>query len=407
MGLPLARVGPPRARRRFAIRDRLPSSFPGACARYCGSAKLRHFRASTVRRLVVGLGARGYCTATRIPFLSSQLPSTTFATAQPGTASSATVQSSTCKPLCGSKKAAKSRSACALLPMFLAALGSIGRRLATPTPLAAAVRSMASVPRMARIGDLKKYKPTSPGRRHRVVIDKAGLWRGGPEPSLTWRVTGMIQAGRNAGGGIVTRGRKAPTHRRQYRMVDFHRKRTDPAVVTRLEYDPNRSAFIALIKYTCAPPPHAVRLRRQPRAAAARRACSPSLLYCPCTAPMPFTCIVTLPPRASLRATARRLPRAATRRPEPCKAASLTRNECTTLGHDDDKFTPTGPRPSSGHSGYDPRQLTPSRKTLPQLGHIDGPAPHRLHRHNWEADTAGSHQSCECGWGNLWTCRLG
>jgi len=112
------------------------------------------------------------------------------------------------------------------------------------------LRGMATAAaRMARIGELKPCKPTSPGRRHRVVIDKAGLWRGRPEPSLTTRIAGQHQAGRNNTGQITTRRRSAPHHRRLYRMIDFHRRRADPAVVERLEYDPNRSAFIALIQY--------------------------------------------------------------------------------------------------------------------------------------------------------------
>ena len=56
---------------------------------------------------------------------------------------------------------------------MMAALGRIGRRLTPPPLLATTVRTMASAPRMARIGDLKSYKPTTPSRRHRVVIDKA------------------------------------------------------------------------------------------------------------------------------------------------------------------------------------------------------------------------------------------
>jgi len=100
-----------------------------------------------------------------------------------------------------------------------------------------------------RWGELKKYKPTSPGRRHRVVINKQGLWRGGPVRSLTFPIRGQKLGGRNNTGQITVWHRKARKHRKFYRIVDFRRKRTDPAVVKRLEYDPNRSAFIALIKY--------------------------------------------------------------------------------------------------------------------------------------------------------------
>jgi len=94
---------------------------------------------------------------------------------------------------------------------------------------------------------LKSYKPTSPGRRHRVIIDKSHLWPGRPMKSLTARI--KSHAGRNHYGRITIRGRTAPKHRRLYRSVDFHRRRTDPAIVQRFEYDPNRTAFIALIRY--------------------------------------------------------------------------------------------------------------------------------------------------------------
>jgi len=94
---------------------------------------------------------------------------------------------------------------------------------------------------------IKQYKPTSPGRRHRIVIDKSHMWPGRPLKALTQRLNS--HGGRNNHGRITIRGRKAPKHRRIYRMVDFRRTRTDPAIVHRFEYDPNRSAFIALIRY--------------------------------------------------------------------------------------------------------------------------------------------------------------
>jgi len=94
---------------------------------------------------------------------------------------------------------------------------------------------------------LKGYKPKTPSLRHRVVVDKRGLWPGGPVESLISRVN--CKAGRGPGGWITIRGRCAPKHRRMYRRIDFKRWREDPAVVQRFEYDPNRSAFIALIQY--------------------------------------------------------------------------------------------------------------------------------------------------------------
>ena len=99
------------------------------------------------------------------------------------------------------------------------------------------------------VGELKHYKPVTPSLRHRITIDKAGLWRGRPEKSLTQRISGQHQAGRNNTGQITVRGRMAPKHRRQLRIIDFKRDRTDAAEVIRLEYDPNRSGFIALVKY--------------------------------------------------------------------------------------------------------------------------------------------------------------
>ena len=94
---------------------------------------------------------------------------------------------------------------------------------------------------------LKQYKPTTPGRRGLVLVSRAGLWKGKPEKSLTEGLT--KKGGRNNTGRITAR-RRGGGHKRKYRMVDFKRARADvPAVVERLEYDPNRTAFIALIRY--------------------------------------------------------------------------------------------------------------------------------------------------------------
>ena len=96
---------------------------------------------------------------------------------------------------------------------------------------------------------LKTYKPHTNALRHRVTIDTSHLWPGKPVKALTQRITGQHQAGRNHHGRITVWGRMAPKHRRMYRKVDFRRARLDPAVVQRFEYDPNRSAFIALVEY--------------------------------------------------------------------------------------------------------------------------------------------------------------
>lgn len=94
---------------------------------------------------------------------------------------------------------------------------------------------------------LKTFNPTSDGRRQLIIVDRAGIWRGGPVKSLTEGLT--KKGGRNNHGRITAR-RRGGGHKRTYRMVDFKRRKFDvPATVERLEYDPNRSAFIALLKY--------------------------------------------------------------------------------------------------------------------------------------------------------------
>ena len=94
---------------------------------------------------------------------------------------------------------------------------------------------------------LQNYNPTSPGRRTLVSVSREGLWKGKPEKSLTEGLSS--KGGRNNNGRITTR-RRGGGHKKRYRKVDFKRSRWDiSATVERLEYDPNRSAFIALIKY--------------------------------------------------------------------------------------------------------------------------------------------------------------
>ena len=94
---------------------------------------------------------------------------------------------------------------------------------------------------------LKQYKPTTPGRRGLVLVSRAGLWKGKPEKSLT---EGLTKAGGRNNKGRITARRRGGGHKRKYRVIDFKRGRTDSAAtIERLEYDPNRSAFIALIRY--------------------------------------------------------------------------------------------------------------------------------------------------------------
>ena len=94
---------------------------------------------------------------------------------------------------------------------------------------------------------LKTFNPTSPGRRQLVLIDKRELHKGRPEKSL---VQGLTKSGGRGGGGRVAVRFRGGGAKRLYRVVDFKRRKFDvPGTVERLEYDPNRSAFIALIKY--------------------------------------------------------------------------------------------------------------------------------------------------------------
>jgi large subunit ribosomal protein L2 len=94
---------------------------------------------------------------------------------------------------------------------------------------------------------LKTFKPTTPGRRQLVLVDRSELWKGKPEASLTEGL--RKKGGRNNTGRITVRFRGGG-HKRRYRMVDFKRDKFDmSAVVERLEYDPNRTAFIALVRY--------------------------------------------------------------------------------------------------------------------------------------------------------------
>jgi len=94
---------------------------------------------------------------------------------------------------------------------------------------------------------LKTFNPTTPGQRQLVIVDRTGLHRGKPVKALT--------EGKNASGGRNNNGRttvrfRGGGHKQSYRIVDFKRRKFDmPATVERIEYDPNRTAFIALVKY--------------------------------------------------------------------------------------------------------------------------------------------------------------
>src|SRR6266545_8225055 len=94
---------------------------------------------------------------------------------------------------------------------------------------------------------LKTFNPTTPSQRHLVIVDRSELWKGKPVKTLT---EGLRQkGGRNNSGRIMVRW-QGGGHKRRYRVVDFKRRKDDiPAKVAAIEYDPNRSARIALLHY--------------------------------------------------------------------------------------------------------------------------------------------------------------
>jgi large subunit ribosomal protein L2 len=95
---------------------------------------------------------------------------------------------------------------------------------------------------------LKNYRPVTPSQRELVLVDRSELWKGKPVRELT---EGLISQGGRNNLGRVTMRHRGGGHKRRYRVVDFKRRKFDvPATVERLEYDPNRSAFIALVKYS-------------------------------------------------------------------------------------------------------------------------------------------------------------
>ena len=94
---------------------------------------------------------------------------------------------------------------------------------------------------------LKSYKPTTPGQRGLVLIDRSALWKGRPVKALT---EGLTKTGGRNNTGRITMRRMGGGAKRLYRIIDFKRtKHGILATVERIEYDPNRTAFIALIRY--------------------------------------------------------------------------------------------------------------------------------------------------------------
>lgn len=94
---------------------------------------------------------------------------------------------------------------------------------------------------------LKYYKPTTPGQRQLVLVDRSELHKGAPVKALT---EGLNKTGGRNNHGRITAYHRGGGHKRSYRLIDFKRRKLGiNAVVERLEYDPNRTGFIALIKY--------------------------------------------------------------------------------------------------------------------------------------------------------------
>ena len=94
---------------------------------------------------------------------------------------------------------------------------------------------------------LKQYKPVTSSMRGLVLVDRSELYKGKPVKSLT---RGLTQKGGRNNHGHTTAFKSGGGHKRRYRIIDFKRRKFDvPATVERLEYDPNRTAFIALLRY--------------------------------------------------------------------------------------------------------------------------------------------------------------
>ena len=94
---------------------------------------------------------------------------------------------------------------------------------------------------------LKQYKPTSPSRRQLVTVDRSSLYSGDPIKSLSH---GQSKSGGRNNTGRITAWQRGGGHKRRYRIIDFKRTHDNlEATVVRIEYDPNRSSFIALLKY--------------------------------------------------------------------------------------------------------------------------------------------------------------
>jgi len=95
---------------------------------------------------------------------------------------------------------------------------------------------------------LKTFKPYTKSTRGTILVDRSGLWKGKPFKALVEPKNSM--RGRNNNGHITSRNMSGGGHKRMYRLVDFYRKKFDmPGTVERIEYDPNRSCYIMLVKF--------------------------------------------------------------------------------------------------------------------------------------------------------------
>ena len=94
---------------------------------------------------------------------------------------------------------------------------------------------------------LKSYKPYTKSTRTTILVDRKNIWKGSPVKSLT---KGKISSGGRNNLGRITSRSKGAGHKQRYRIIDFYRNKIDVAgKVERIEYDPNRTSYIALIKY--------------------------------------------------------------------------------------------------------------------------------------------------------------
>ena len=95
---------------------------------------------------------------------------------------------------------------------------------------------------------LKTFKPYTKSTRGTILVDRSGLWKGKPFKALVEPKSSM--RGRNNNGHITSRNMSGGGHKKMYRLVDFYRKKlNEPGTVERIEYDPNRSCYIMLIKF--------------------------------------------------------------------------------------------------------------------------------------------------------------